>query len=169
MADSVGIERVMKTISPGTAEGPKKTFHGSCHCGFIKYTIALPESQLEIRTGRRCNCTVCLKQGMTSLGLPRSDFKLITPSSLAECKDYRINQENEIHKYFCGTCGVHVVGAGMFSVNGGEPREFFQINLVTLDQPQEGLDLSQWKIVYVDGRGDGFLKGSDHPHPGGIL
>jgi hypothetical protein len=163
------LDRITATISSGSPNEARYTFNGSCHCGFIKYSVRLPQSTLDTRTGRRCNCTVCLKQGITSLGLPESDFKLISPSSLADCNDYRINADNEIHKYFCGTCGVHVVGAGQFPWQG-QIRKFFQINLGTLDQPQKGLDLSQWKMVYVDGRNNGWEKQwLDQPHPGGLV
>jgi len=153
------------------AETPKKTFTGSCHCKYITYKVAIPDSELQNPTAGRCNCTICLKQGWTSLRLPRSDFTLLTPSSLSECKDYRIHPEQNVHKYFCGTCGVHVVGEGAFEWKG-QMHEFFQINLVTLDQPQEGLDLSQFKMRYVDGRNNKWdvVRGHEEgPHSGGVV
>ena len=52
----------------------------------------------------------------------------------------------------------------------GEVVEFFSVNLVTLDQPQEGLDLSVFRIEYWDGRNDNWMAGkSDVPWPGGIV
>ena len=44
-----------------TTEPGQKTFHGSCHCGFIKYTATLSQTQLDNPTAGRCNCTICLK------------------------------------------------------------------------------------------------------------
>jgi hypothetical protein len=151
------------------AEG--KTFKGSCHCKFITYTVKLSAEQLEKRTVGRCNCTVCLKAGLTGIRVPRENFTLLTPSSFAECKDYRINPAHNIHKYFCGTCGVHVVGEGEFEWKG-QTHQFFQFYVTTLEQPQEGLDLSTWKISYVDGRNDRFDLMRSHeegPFPGGLI
>jgi len=79
-----------------------------------------------------------------------------------------MNPEHDIHKYFCGDCGIHVVAEGKFEWKG-QMIEFFQINAVTLDQPQEGLDLSQWEMIYVDGRNDKFEEVKDVPFPGGVV
>jgi hypothetical protein len=156
-------------MSTPETHSAKRTLRGSCHCQFIKYTVALPQSQLDKATAGRCNCTICLKQGFTGIRLPKSDFTLLSPSSVAEVKDYRVNVEHDIHKYFCGNCGIHVFAEGAFPWKG-QMVEFFQINVVTLDQPQEGLDLSQWKMIYVDGRNDNFeaVRG-EKPFSGGVL
>ena len=63
------------------------------------------------------------------------------------------------------------------TVDGQDPREaedgmvdFFALNLVTLDQPQEGLDLSVFRIQYWDGRRDNWKSGcKEEPWPGGIV
>ena len=48
--------------------------------------------------------------------------------------------------------------------------DFFALNLVTLDQPQEGLDLSVFRIQYWDGRRDLWMNGCKQvPWPGGIV
>ena len=149
-------------------EPAKITLKGSCHCQFIRYTISIPPSVLSTATAGRCNCTVCLKQGFTPLRFPKSDFHLISPASLSECKDYRVNPDRDIHKYFCGNCGIHVVGEGKFAWKDGFV-DFFQINLGTLDQPQEGLELSKWKISYVNGRDNRWEDRKETPFRGGLL
>ncbi|OAP60271.1 hypothetical protein AYL99_05273 [Fonsecaea erecta] len=148
-----------------TPTGEKKTFTGSCHCGFIKYKVAL--ALTDPPTAGRCNCTICVKQGFTGIRLPREDFTLLSPASLSEARDYQFRSP-DIHKYFCGTCGVHVCGEGKFEYPPGTMHEFFSINAVTLDQPQDGLDLSTFKMRYVDGRNDNWGAGvKDVPWPCG--
>lgn len=139
-----------------TAPSPeKRTFTGSCHCGFVRYDVALSLPDPPVAT--RCNCTVCLKTGYTGINFPASDFTLRSPASLAELGDYQFNSK-EVNKYFCRTCGVHVCWTGRYEYEG-EVVEFFGINVLTLDQPQEGVDLRTWKIMYSDGRNDNWMAG----------
>ncbi|KIY00864.1 uncharacterized protein Z520_03530 [Fonsecaea multimorphosa CBS 102226] len=157
------------TPVPPTAE--KKTFTGSCHCGSIKYTASL--TLTDPPTAGRCNCTICLKQGFTGIRIPREDFTLLSPASLSSSpvRDYQF-RSRDVHKYFCGTCGVHVCGEGSFEfpAGSGTVHEFFSINALSLDQPQEGLDLSTFKMRYVDGRNDNWAAGMrDAPWPGGAV
>lgn len=143
---------------------------GSCHCGFIKYrvTVALTDPP----TAGRCNCTICVKQGFTGIQLPnrRDDFELLSPSSFGEMSDYQTpRSEGKIHKYFCGRCGVHVVGEGEFEYQG-QLHRFFSVNVTTIDQPQDGFDLSRLKIRYVDGLNNNWGAGpKDVPWPGGAV
>ena len=63
------------------------------------------------------------------------------------------------------------------TVDGEDPPEaedgmvdFFALNLVTVDQPQEGLDLSVFGVQYWDGRRDNWKSGcKEEPWPGGIV
>ncbi|KIX07135.1 uncharacterized protein Z518_05112 [Rhinocladiella mackenziei CBS 650.93] len=145
----------------------KTPFTGSCHCGFIKYRAHL--SLGDPPTATRCNCTVCLKQGFTGTRLASpSDFELLSPSSLSEVKDYQIRSK-DVHKHFCGNCGIHVLGRGKYEYQG-VTHEFCSLNILTLDQPQDGLDLSKFKIQYWDGRNDNWQGGTkDVPWPGGCV
>src|SRR5437016_251512 len=145
----------------------KQTFTGSCHCGFVRYEAALsPPSSPGPHVANRCNCTVCLKTGFTGVGVSPDDFTLRSPASLDQLSDYQFNSK-DVHKYFCKTCGVHVCWTGKYEFEGTVVN-FFRINILTLDQPQEGLDLSQWKITYADGRNNNWKAGTrDAPWPGG--
>lgn len=42
-----------------------KVYNGSCHCGNIKYTVALDEALAPEGKGtiNRCNCSICTKNG----------------------------------------------------------------------------------------------------------
>lgn len=199
-----------------------RPFTGSCHCSFIRYRATIPQPVRPIvPTATRCNCTICLKTGFTTLALPNldKDFELLHPNSWEEMGCYR-GKNKEVARYFCPMCGVNVVGRGRYVLpsppdakeavkeengegteggmeggsgegeqgegfiqltedeektqgNGGEGGQevvFFAINLVTLDQPQEGLDLSTYKMEYCDGRNDNWMAGmQEHPWPGGVV
>jgi len=149
----------------------KKSFIGSCHCGAIRYkvSLALPAPPAQ-PTASRCNCTICQKQGFTGVRIddPTHDFTLLSPASLDQLSDYQFRSP-DIHNYFCGRCGVSVLGAGKFEYQN-QVHELFKLNVLTLEQPQEGLDLSTFKIKYWDGRNDNWMAGQkDMPWPGGCL
>ena len=96
------------------------------------------------------------------------DFKLITPGSLEEIADYQYRLDH-IHHRFCNKCGGQIVGHGYYEFNG-QKTDFFSVNILTLDQPQEGLDLSKWKIQYWDGLNNNWQGGKkDEPWAGGAL
>lgn len=48
--------------------------------------------------------------------------------------------------------------------------DFFSMNLQTIDQPQDGVELSQWKLKYWDGLNNNWFAGSrEVPWAGGLL
>ena len=176
----------VNTPNPGesTDQPPMhpSTFQGSCHCGRITYTVdvQLPASP-ELPVATRCNCRICLKLGFTGIQLPhgRESFKLVTPARLDDegIVNYA-DKTGQLHRWHCGKCGVTVCAGGKYTMpategeagEDGKVIDFFGINIVTLDQPQEGLDLSIFRIEYWDGRHDNWMAGKqDTPWPGGIV
>jgi hypothetical protein len=148
------------------ADQEKKTFTGSCHCAAIRYTVRLALPTPPIAT--RCNCTICLKTNYTGLQVPPADFTLVSPASEADVRDYQWRSK-DAHRFYCDNCGVHVFSRTKYEV-GGQEVNGFGINIVTLDQPQEGLDLSRFEIRYWDGRGDNWMAGQKSaPYPGGCI
>jgi hypothetical protein len=144
----------------------KKPFHGSCHCQAIRYTVhlALPTPP----EATRCNCTICLKTSYTGLRVAPEDFMLESPSSIDQLPDYQWRSK-DAHRYFCDKCGVQVFMKAKYEFQGQEINAF-GINAVTLDQPQEGLDLSEFKIKYWDGKNDNWMAGmKEVPYSGGCL
>lgn len=52
----------------------------------------------------------------------------------------------------------------------GHKIDLMMVNLATVDQPQEGVDLSETTIKYFDGLHDNFGAGlRDSPWPNGLL
>ena len=99
----------------------RRPFHGSCHCGSIKYIIFLtlphkpPTTSTPPPTDNshshqefyRCNCTACHKASHFHIRTARapSDFMLLTPvDPLSELGDYTCNS-GLIHWFFCKKCG----------------------------------------------------------------
>jgi hypothetical protein len=76
----------------------KKLFHGSCHCGKIKFT-----ANLDLAQGTsKCNCTFCRKNSYWSVKVKSEDFELV------ESQDSSTKYANkpQIGYYvFCNHCG----------------------------------------------------------------
>lgn len=148
------------------SESTPQTFTGGCHCGNIKYevTLELPEKP----EATRCNCTICLKSGFLGLAVKPENFHLKTPSSLDDIPFYSARVPS-ITRRFCNKCATCIVTHGYFEING-KKTDFFSLNANSLDQPQDGLDLSIFTIKYWDGRGDNWQAGlKDTPYPGGSV
>jgi hypothetical protein len=81
----------------------KKLFHGSCHCGKIKF-----EANLDLTQGTsKCNCTFCRKNSYWSIRTTMEDFKLL------EGYDSIVKYANNPHigyYAFCNHCGTMPFG-----------------------------------------------------------
>jgi len=51
-------------------------YKARCHCGRVRFSFRSPE----IRTARRCNCSLCVRRGavLSSTYIPAADFSRIT-------------------------------------------------------------------------------------------
>ena len=117
----------------------------------------------------RCNCTLCQKLRSTNLMLKDpSDFKLLSPASKDELDNYAPRVKS-VNRYFCSKCGVHVWMEGYYEFDG-KRMDIFAVNLASVDQPQDGIDMSEVKISYFDGLHKNFYAGlTDSPWPCGLL
>jgi hypothetical protein len=99
--------------------------------------------------GGRCNCSICTKLGVTGGVVKPPAFKLLAgEESLASYEwGAKISQ-----RFFCKTCGVFCFGRGHLAEVGGD---YVSVNLNALD----GVELSDLKIVYWDGRHDNWHAG----------
>jgi hypothetical protein len=136
---------------------------------FIKYKI-----NIEIKDGKlmatRCNCTFCQKLRSTNLSIakPEENFTLLSPSSRSEMGDYAPNVKS-VHRYFCKECGAHVFMEGYYEVQGNK-HDLFMVNACTIDQPQDGVDLSKMKIMYFDMLTNNMTGGlKEQPWPHGLI
>ncbi len=120
-----------------------KTYHGSCHCGAIRF-----EAEIDLAAGTsKCNCSICTK-GRFWKAIVKADAFRLTQGKDA-LSEY-IFGSNAIHHFFCSRCGVKPLGRGHMDELGGT---FYAINLACLDDatPKE---LAEAPVEYQDGRHD---------------
>ena len=122
----------------------KKTYHGSCHCGAVRFAAEIDLAA----TSLRCNCSYCLKiRCWASLVAPTA-FRLLAGE--ADLSEYRFGAGRERH-YFCRHCGVRPFGRGD-SPRGGP---FVGIGVNCLDDAAVA-ELARVPVTFVDGWHDAW-------------
>ncbi len=120
----------------------RKTYHGSCHCGAVKF-----EADLDLNESTyRCNCSICRRTRFWPTVAHEGDFRLIAGQS--DLTKYLFNNNKNEH-YFCSHCGVRAFGIGTDTPIG----KMYGINLGCLAGITDE-ELSRLKITYVDGLHD---------------
>ena len=118
-----------------------KTYHGSCHCGAVRFEAEIDLAQPTYR----CNCSVCSRNRFWAAVVTPGAFRLLEGKSAVQ--QYLFNSMRNEH-YFCKTCGVRAYGLG----NQGE---MVGVNIGCLEDatPEE---LAAAPISYCDGRHDNW-------------
>ncbi|KAF2151144.1 hypothetical protein K461DRAFT_279928 [Myriangium duriaei CBS 260.36] len=168
-------DELIKDLSFDKEAGDKKTFTGSCVCRKVTYKVDI--SMANQREITKCNCTICQKRGWVTLRADEKDFHMQTPCTTEQLFTSKPGQyvgnyvrESSPHmsRFFCDVCGCQFAMQGYFLI--GEHRiDFFAVDPKTLDQPQEGLDVSTFKVQYYDGIKNDFMNKSSQVHPHGIV
>jgi hypothetical protein len=127
----------------------KKTYHGSCHCGAVRF-----EANIDLSKGTtRCNCSICTKARAWFTIVKADQFLMMTGEDAMA--DYRWTPPGKrrpnLRYRFCKTCGVRAFAQGDQESMGGK---FYAVAVAALDDadPRE-LAAS---IKYVDGRHDRY-------------
>ncbi len=123
-----------------------RTYHGSCHCGAVRYQATL---DLAAGTGR-CNCTYGSK--IRNWSATAKDFELLQGEEVLGdyAKEWR---EGNIHHRFCNRCGVTVYGHGYIPEAGGA---FVSVQVNTLDDASTD-ELLSGPLRYADGLNDNWM------------
>lgn len=120
----------------------QKTYHGSCHCGAVKFEADLDLTQPTYR----CNCSICRRTRFWPAVAREEGFRLL--SGADDLTQYLFNTRKNQH-YFCKHCGVRAFGIGTETPIG----KMYGINLGCLTDVSDE-ELSRLPITYVDGRDD---------------
>lgn len=119
-----------------------KTYHGSCHCGAVRYA-----ADIDLAAGTiKCNCSICRKMRFWAVQVPSAAFRLLDGD--ASLSEYRFHLKRDGH-CFCRHCGIHVFSTG------ASPRlgPFHAVTVASLDDlPVEQLLAAP--IRYFDGAND---------------
>ena len=126
----------------------KKTYHGSCHCGLVRF-----EAEIDLDEGiRKCNCSFCWKLGYRKSFVPYAGLRVTAGSE--RMRDYQASPSNwpagNINHYMCPHCGGHTFSRGFLEQMGGN---FWAVNIACLDDASED-ELAAAPTVYEDGRRD---------------
>ncbi|WP_054310101.1 GFA family protein [Mesorhizobium sp. 1M-11] len=81
-----------------------KKYHGSCHCGAVKY-----EATVDLDHTVSCNCSRCGRLGSILTFAPAENFTLFSGEDVLT--DYLFNK-HVIHHLFCRVCGIESFARG---------------------------------------------------------
>ena len=112
------------------------TYHGSCHCRRVKFTVTTTIDKVV-----SCNCTICTKKGVLHHRVAPQQFKLVEGQEHLSL--YQFDTKEAKH-YFCKTCGIHP-----FSNPRAAPA-MYSINISCLDDFD--LESEEYEVVDFDGR-----------------
>nr|ACM42401.1 hypothetical protein [Floropilus chiversii] len=104
-------------------EKSSATYRAGCHCGFIKFSVALTPALPHYKV-LNCNCSACTRSGYL-LVYPEASSVTWHKDSRARCSNYRFNTKDK-DQMFCKHCGASI------GIDFREVRTFFNIDLDSL-------------------------------------
>jgi hypothetical protein len=123
----------------------RQTYRASCHCGAIRFSFTCEE----ITSGRRCNCSICIRKGavMSTSYLRPADVEVEGKESLVL---YQFGDKDMNH-FFCRTCGIspfNTVASVPPDYEGSARPGDYRVNLGCVHE----LDALSLDIQVIDGK-----------------
>jgi hypothetical protein len=109
-------------------------YHGSCHCGAVKFEV-----QAEITDPYTCDCSLCRRRSATMASVHESKLKITAGEDKLSL--YQWNARIAKH-YFCSVCGIYP-----FHKKRSMP-DYYGVNLACL----EDFDLTGQPVRKADGK-----------------
>lgn len=128
-----------------TTDTPRALAEGSCHCGAVRFRVAL-----DLKAGTtRCNCRYCTKNGWWGVLMAPEHFTLLAGADALEGEAMVPPPPPEFwgERRRCGTCGVLAFGRGHLPMLGGD---FVSVNVRCFDD----IDLTGVPVRHLDGKHD---------------
>jgi hypothetical protein len=122
----------------------RKTYHGSCHCGAVRFEAEIDLTQ----STYRCNCSICSRNRFWAAVIKPADFRLL--EGRQELTQYLFNSMQNEH-FFCRVCGVRPFGRGRSS----DDHEVVGVNIGCLEDATAE-ELSKAPITFCDGLHDNW-------------
>ena len=126
-----------------------KTYHGSCHCGAVRY-----EADIDLARGTiKCNCSICTKMRFWAAVVAPARFRLVAGGEAVA--EYRFHLKRDGH-CFCRHCGINLWSTGEAPAS----RPFYAVTVASLDDlPLDALLAAP--VRYIDGRNDNWVTPPD--------
>jgi hypothetical protein len=123
----------------------QKTYHGSCHCGAVRFECELDLTAVT----SRCNCSICTKTRYWKAIVRAGDLRLLQgEEALAVYHD----PDGMVRHRFCRRCGVKPFGQGRLDELG---VDFYGVNVACLDDATPA-ELAAAPVRYEDGAHDNY-------------
>ncbi|OAL49921.1 hypothetical protein IQ07DRAFT_587606 [Pyrenochaeta sp. DS3sAY3a] len=139
----------MPALPPFDASN-SKTYHASCHCAGVQYTVLLSPPLADWKVVS-CNCSICSRNAYLLVYPSRPQLQITRGEELL--RDYSFASKRNLHK-FCARCGSAVFFDPRMREFGGEEEglDLLGVNVRMF----RGVNVKELDVVYIE-----------DPHPDG--